>query len=64
VVPLAGSQQFVNFVSLVFAKMTEKNIAYPRVNLQAIESLPPFLETAAQSSPDLFLVYHRLSDFR
>lgn len=41
----------------VIAKMIEKHLGYSRVNVRIIEALPAFLETAAQTPPDLFLLY-------
>ena len=41
----------------IIAKVIEYSLGYARVNMQIVEALPAFLESAAQSPPDLFLLY-------
>ena len=44
-------------IGQVIAKVVEKHLGYSSVTVRTIESLPAFLENAAQSPPDLFLLY-------
>ena len=46
----------------VFAKMIEKSFGYLHVHVRIFEDLREFLEAAAQSPPDLFLVYLYFGD--
>ena len=41
----------------IIAKVVEHRLGFSRVTVRTIEALPAFLETAAQSPPDLFMVY-------
>ncbi len=41
----------------IIAKVVEHSLGYARVNARIIEALPAFLQAAAHSPPDLFLLY-------
>ena len=49
-------------IGLVIAKVVEKHLGYSKVSVQTIGALPAFLDAAARSPPDLFLLYLYFGD--
>jgi len=49
-------------IGMVIAKVVEKHLGYSKVSVQTIEALPTFLDAAARSPPDLFMLYLYFGD--
>ena len=44
-------------IGQIIAKVIEQHLGYARVSVRIIQALPAFLQAAAHSPPDLFLLY-------